>query len=58
LVFALIGGALIKGGIQLALSSTAFRTWKADQVKLTVDSVFNLSATGRDRPKRAVVSHR
>lgn len=42
LVFALIGGALIEGGIQLALSSIAFRTLKADQVKLTVDSVFNL----------------
>ena len=42
LVLALIGGALIEGGFQLALSSVAFRTVKADQVKFTVDSVFNL----------------
>lgn len=42
LVIALLGGAMVEGGFQLGLSAIAFRTLGSQQIRFTVDSVFNL----------------
>ncbi|ADD40239.1 ABC transporter permease [Stackebrandtia nassauensis] len=42
LIVALIGGALLEGGVQLGLSCTSFRFVKADQLRFTTDQIFSM----------------
>lgn len=42
LVLAILGGAMIEGGFQLGMSGLAFRTMGAQEMRFTVDTIFNL----------------